>query len=86
MSILTLNQLNISILSAQDGGLVVYEAVEGEQTLVFGGNLDEASKYLHSRMSKIVLSPDRPREIRPNAVREAPMSVALRRLEEVEVA
>lgn len=48
--------INLTILAGQDGGLVIYESVNDEygapdSRLVFGGNLDEASKYLTSRMS-----------------------------------
>lgn len=49
-------QINLSIMAAQDGGLVVYEFSEGtDQTLVFGGDLDATTKYLNNRMGKVIV-------------------------------
>lgn len=76
-----MQQINISILAGQDGGLIVYEAVDGEQVLAFGGNLDEASKYLSSRMSKVIVTGGERREV-PHQ-RSMPL---LRKVEDLDVA
>jgi hypothetical protein len=51
---------NLTILAGADGGIIIYEAVPvhfdgaSEQKLVFGGNLEEASKYLTRRMQGLL--------------------------------
>jgi hypothetical protein len=55
---MTNNQIIVTILGGLDGGLVIYETVEGEQQLTFGGNLDEASKYLTNKMRSLVTEKD----------------------------
>lgn len=83
----TMQQINLSILAGQDGGLVVYELVDGEQSLVFGGDLDAVTKYMNGRMAKIVVSPDRQKDApKPILTRETPLSSAFRRLEETDAA
>lgn len=52
-----MNELNITILKGRDGGLIVYENIDGESVLIFGGNLEEASKYLSTRMGSIIDTP-----------------------------
>ena len=83
-----MNAINISILAGQDGGLVVYELVEGEtmQTLVFGGDLAAATKYLEGRMSRIIVTSERKEAAPRKAIREAPISTNLRKLEELDAA
>ena len=71
----------VNIMAGQDGGLVVYEAVDAEQTLVFGGDLDAVTKYLNTRLARIVHQPEQAPPTRPG-LREAPISAALRRLED----
>ncbi len=44
------NQITVTILNGFDGGLIIYENVDGDNRLVFGGNLSEASDYLTKRM------------------------------------
>lgn len=57
-------QIGLSILAAQDGGLVIYEYINGsEQSLVFGGNLEAATLYLSSRMSRIVVQSEEPKGV-----------------------
>jgi hypothetical protein len=56
-------------MAGKDGGIIVYEVVTApagddyfetpEQHLVFGGNLEEASKYLTDRMGKMLTDPPR---------------------------
>ena len=64
--------IQLTIMAGKDGGVIVYETVTEEdfgtidQHLVFGGNLEEASKYLTDRMGKMLTDP--PRQI------EAPKS------------
>lgn len=49
-----MNQINLTILSAKDGGVVVYESLdETEQTLVFAGNVKESSEYLAKRVGML---------------------------------
>lgn len=84
-----MNAINLSIIAGQDGGLVIYEFIDGEttQTPVFGGDLGAASKYLESRMSKIIVTGERKESAAPRkTTREAPISTNLRRLEELEAA
>lgn len=87
---MTMQQITLSIIAAQDGGIVLYEAVDGENVLAFGGDLPSVTKYLEARMSKIIVTGDRKHEVTRAAVtasaREAPISTSLRRLEQVEAA
>lgn len=49
-------QITVTVYGGFDGGLVIYESSPGgeESRLVFGGNLEEANKYLHKRMSELL--------------------------------
>lgn len=42
-------QISLTVLAGTDGGLIIYEG----DRLVFGGNLDEATTYLHRRMEDL---------------------------------
>lgn len=54
-----MNQLNLTIVPGQDGGIIIYEFIDGaEQVPVFGGDLDATTKYLSNRMSKVVATGD----------------------------
>lgn len=83
-----IEQLNLTVFAGQDGGLVIYELIDGEQVLVFGGDLEAFSKYMNARGSKIIVTTDRPAKEPPRQIarREAPVSANLRRLEELEAA
>jgi len=83
-----MTQLGLTIVAGQDGGLVIYELIDGEQVLVFGGDLEAFTKYMNARGSKIIVTADRPSKepSRPTARREAPVTANLRRLEELEAA
>jgi len=72
-------QIQISILSGQDGGLVIYETVDDDSVLVFGGDLEAAGKYLTSRMGKIIVDSAEPRAV-PIGARDFPSTI--RRLAE----
>lgn len=43
-------QIDLSIIAARDGGVVIYEAKDGDSVLVFGGDPQAATKYLAGRM------------------------------------
>lgn len=83
-----MQQINIFLIAGQDGGLIVYELVDGENVLVFGGDLEASTKYLTGRMSKIIVTGERPqREITAKKpVREITISDRLRSLDEAESA
>lgn len=50
------NQITVTVYGGFDGGLVIYESTQqGENRLVFGGNLEEANKYLHRRMADLLV-------------------------------
>jgi hypothetical protein len=54
----------ITVMAGFDGGRIVYESVIDEfgahdSRLVFGGNADEASKYVAERISKMAEEPPR---------------------------
>lgn len=72
----------ITVMAGYDGGRIVYESVIDEygahdSRLVFGGNADEASKYVAERIAKLEDAPqqqkDEPRQL------EAPVKVRMRR-------
>ena len=50
-------QITLTILSGTHGGLIVYETIEGEQHLVFGGDHEAATKYLATRMANLSSEP-----------------------------
>jgi hypothetical protein len=53
------NQITVTVYGGFDGGLVIYESTQqGENRLVFGGNLEEANKYLHRRMADLLVGPE----------------------------
>ena len=79
-----MTQLNITLLAGLDGGLIVYENVDGEPVLVFGGDLDASTKYLTSRMSKIIVSGERKETAANGRARDAHTSNIHRRLDELE--
>ena len=82
-----MTQINLTILAGVDGGLIVYENVDGESVLVFGGDLEASTKYLTSRMSKIIVSGERKEiagSVKNGKGRETPISTSLRRLDELE--
>lgn len=55
-----MQQLNLSIIPGQDGGIIIYEFTEGsEQIPVFGGDREASTKYLSDRMAKIIANTDR---------------------------
>lgn len=49
------NEINISIVSGQDGGLVVYENVDDKSVVAFAGDAEATSKYLYGRMGAIIV-------------------------------
>lgn len=75
-------QFTITVMKGFDGGRVIYEAVTDEygvheSRLVFGGNPDEASKYVAERIAKQDgEQPSEPRQI------EAPVKIRVRRTKE----
>lgn len=53
------NQITVTVYGGFDGGLVIYETTgTNESRLVFGGNLEEANKYLHRRMAELLVESD----------------------------
>jgi hypothetical protein len=67
-------QFTITIMRGFDGGRVIYEAITDdygahESRLVFGGNEDEASRYVADRISRLSgenAAPEQePRQIEP---------------------
>jgi hypothetical protein len=79
--------MNLNILFGCDGGYIVYETVnagefnEYEQRLVFGGNLDEATKYLNARMAAMVDENAKRQNGEPRQI-EAPVKIRVRRTKE----
>lgn len=76
----TNDQIMLTILAGTDGGLIVYETLESENRLVFGGNLDEVSAYLHQRMDRLGLKETIPGEpqahvVIPTTAKPAPVSL-----------
>lgn len=60
-------QINLTIISGADGGLIVYENLDGESALMFGGDLDATSKYLTTRMQRISTSAEQSVKLSPAA-------------------
>lgn len=65
-------QFSITVMRGFDGGRIIYETVVDEfgaheSRLVFGGNVDEASKYVAERIAKQDAEPpeQEPRQIEP---------------------
>lgn len=71
-------QITVTIYGGFDGGLVVYESVDGESRLVFGGDHEAATKYLSGRMVGLlgaaepgpVATYTKPRAVNPAVLRE----------------
>lgn len=57
------NHMVLTIMAGFDGGLIIYDGSNGGSRLVFGGNIDEASKYLNDRMSKLLSEPAKERPV-----------------------
>jgi hypothetical protein len=78
--------IQLTIYAGQDGGLICYETVldteygTPDSRLVFGGNLDEASKYLTGRMAGMLDGKSEPQET-PRQL-EAPVKIRVRRAKE----
>lgn len=70
-----MDQINLTILSAKDGGVVVYEALD-DQTLVFAGNVKEASDYLSKRVGMLGTAEVKPLPDRYAAARQFRMATA----------
>lgn len=51
------NQMVLTVIAGFEGGLIIYDGTNGTSRLLFGGNLDEASKYLTARMEKLLAEP-----------------------------
>ncbi len=49
--------VQFTIVKGRDGGLIVYEQIGDEQPAVFGGNLDEYTKYMRDRGSELLKEP-----------------------------
>lgn len=79
--------IQLTIYAGHDGGLICYETVLSgdaystpESRLVFGGNLDEASKYLTGRMAGMLEVKVQPQE--PSSQIEQPVKIRVRRAKE----
>lgn len=57
------NHMVLTVMAGFDGGLIVYDGSNGGSRLVFGGNIEEASRYLTARMEKLVSEPPKAREV-----------------------
>lgn len=55
------NHMVLTVMAGFDGGLIIYDGSNGGSRLVFGGNIEEASRYITARMEKLVSEP--PKEI-----------------------
>jgi hypothetical protein len=52
------NTLFFTIVAPKDGGIVIYESSsEGESVPVFGGNLEEATRYFNGRATGLQNAP-----------------------------
>lgn len=47
-------QTTVTICAGFDGGIIIYESAQGESRLVFGGDHEAATKYLASRMARLI--------------------------------
>jgi len=77
-------QITITVMAGYDGGRIVYETVPSDEygthdsRLVFGGNVEETSKYVAERIAKMSEAgvDPAPRQI------EAPVKIKVRRTKE----
>lgn len=70
--------ITITIMAGFDGGRIVYESLQDEfgthdSRLVFGGDVDQCSKYVADRIAKLDSQPAAPRQI------EQPAKIRIRR-------
>ncbi len=48
------NQINLCIMAGRDGGIAVYELLDGANQLVFAGNVEEFTAYTKKRGETLV--------------------------------